>query len=532
MLRALRATALVVAVACAALLPLVALNLTHVGSFHLKRFRELTWILYGALLVYALARRGRAAFAQRWAGRLHAALDHPRFFPVLSRTMLGLYLLAAWTQHLSFHTFSHDFSMIDEALLPRPHRPLLFSPLLGRSFLSYHFSPILLPLVPIHAVIRTPYLLIALQPIALWSSGLVLRSILARVGVARTTANLACLVYFNHAIQIATLLYLFHMEAFLPLLAFAMVLFYLRGAWWMYAAATVLALAVKEEVGLYVAAFGLYAALVDRKRVVGLLTAAAGLAWTAFAIRVAIPAFGATGSGYSHLSRWSAWGDGMGSVIWGFVTHPIQFMGALLAWPYLKLFATLLFTPFLTRFGWLLFLVPWVIPATVGFAPHATLGLYYGIPLLAFSAIAGAFGLCSGAFRRLASPRFALGIACAAVVLNVSHLSYPEIPRARVRFLRELSAIPDTAAVQAMSCFYPVLGYAREKSLIESGTELTAGYAVLRTDGTPWPLGPGEAREIVDRALESGRYENRSSVENFYILRRTAGGAPRPPGDR
>ena len=121
-----------------------------------------------------------------------------------------------------------------------------------------------------------------------------------------------------------------------------------------------------------------------------------------------------------------------------------------------------------------------------------------------------------------------LAAACAAVALNVSHLSYPEIPRARGQFLRELSAIPDTAAVQAMSCFFPVLGYEREKSLIESGTELTADYAVLRTDGTPWPLHPGEARAIVDRALGSERYVNLSSVKEFYILRRSARPAPRP----
>jgi len=527
MLSALRRGALLLAFVCAALLPLVALNLTHVGSFHLKRFRELTWILYGALAVFALARRDRASFVREWSGRMHAILEHPRFFPAMSGTMLGLYLLAAWTQHLSFHTFSHDFSMIDEALLPRPHRPLLYSPVLGRSFLSEHFSPILILLVPIHAVIRSPYLLVVLQPVALWGSGVMLRSILARIGVSSATANLACLVYWNHAVQIAALLYLFHMECFLPIFAFAMVLHYKRGSVWKYAAATCLALTVKEDVGLYVAAFGLYAALVDRRRIWGFLTAAAGLAWTAFVLEVAMPAVGAGGGGYSFLSRWSSWGDGIGGVALGLLTHPIDLVRALVAWTYLKFFAAFLFTPFLTGAGWLLFLVPWVVPATSGFMQQASLGLYYGIPLLAFSAVAGAFGLVSAGFRRLASSRLALAAACAAVVLNVSHLSYPEIPRSRARFLHDLAAVPDTAAVQAMSCFYPVLGYRREKSLIQTGSEVTADYAVLRTDGTPWPLGPGEAQQIVDRALASGRYENRSSVKNFYILRQLTPAPPR-----
>ena len=217
----------------------------------------------------------------------------------------------------------------------------------------------------------------------------------------------------------------------------------------------------------------------------------------------------------------------MGSVVWGFATHPVHFLRALFAWTYLKFFASLLFVPFFPPLGWVLFLVPWALPATSMFAQQATLGLYYGIPLLAFSAIAATFGLVSAVFHRLKSSRLALAAACLAVMLNVSHLSYPEIPRSRARFLHDLAAIPDTAAVQAMSCFYPVLGYRREKSLIRQGTEVTGEYAVLRTDGTAWPLPPGEAQRIVDRAFASGRYENLSTVKNFYIMSRLKPGPPR-----
>ena len=499
-------------------------RLTHKA----RCFREPTWVLYGALALFVLARRDRALFIRAWAGRLHSILDGARFFPTMAGAMLLLYLDAAWTQHLSFHTFSHDFSMIDEALMPHPGRPLLYSPLLGRSFLSEHFSPILLLLVPLHALVRSPWLLVTLQPVALWASVVTLRPILTRLGVSGAAGNVACLVCFNHPVQIATLLYLFHMECFLPLFVFAMVLAYLRGSIWMYAAAVALTLAVKEDAGLYVAGFGLYAALGDRRRALGLLTAAAGIAWTAFAIRVGMPAMGGPEHAYPSLSRWSAWGRGPASILWGFLSHPGRFARALLGWSYVKFFASLLFTPFLGPACLLLFVVPWIVPATSASVQQAVLGLYYGAPLLACSAIAGAFGLASAAYRRVASPRLVLAAACAAVALSVSHLSYPEIPRGRGRFLHELSAIPDTAVVQAMSCFYPVLGYRREKSLIAGGTELNAGYAILRTDETPWPLRPGEPRAIVDRALASGSYENLSSVRDFYILRRSPRPAPRP----
>ncbi|TMQ48158.1 MAG: DUF2079 domain-containing protein [Candidatus Eisenbacteria bacterium] len=481
MLSVLRGAALALAVASAAVLPLIALNLTHAGSFHLERFREPTWILYGSLLLHTLLRRDPLAFARAWAARLHALLSHPRFFLWMSGTLLALYLLAAWAQHLSFHTFSHDFSMIDEALVPRPHRPLLYSPLLGRSFLSEHFSPILAALVPIHAVIRSPYLLVILQPVALWSGGLVLRNLLARAGVPVATANLACLVYLNHPVQTATLLYLFHMECLLPVLALSAFRYYKEGAHWKYAAAVLLALAVKEDVGLYLAAFGLYAALVERRRAVGFLTAAAGVGWTVFAIRVAMPAFGeAAAGGYAFLSRWSAWGDSAGSVLGGFLTHPIHLVRSLLGWSYVKFFAPLCFVPFFAKAGVILVFLPWLLPATSGFWPQQSLGLYYGIPLLTFSAVAGAMGLVS------------------------------------------------TATVQAMSCFYPVLGYRREKILIDrETTRVTADYAVLRTERTTWPVSSIEARAIVYVALASGKFENRSTVRGFYILRRIRPARPR-----
>ena len=527
MLRILRGAALSVSAASLALLPLIALNLTHVGSFHLERFREPTWIFYGALAWFVILSQDSA---RDGAGRLRALLDHPRFFPWMSGTMLALYLLAAWAQHLSFHTFSHDFSMIDEALVPRPHRALLYSPLLGRSFLSEHFAPILALLVPIHAVIRSPYLLVVLQPVALWAAALVLRTILLRSGVSVVTTNLACLVYLNHPVQIATLLYLFHMECLLPVLALLAFRYYKEGAFRKYAAMILLALAVKEDVGLYLAAFGVYAALVDRRRAVGLLTVAAALGWTAIAIQVAMPSSSDhAGGGYPFLSRWSAWGHSAGSVLGGFLTHPVLLVRSLLGWSYLKFFAGVLFIPFLPKAGVILFFLPWLLPATSGFWPQKTLGLYYGIPLLTFATIAGVLGLGTETFRRLASSRLAPALACAAVALNVSHLSFHEIPRERSRVLREIeAAIPDTATVQAMSCFYPVLGYRREKILIDrETTQITADYAVLRTERTTWPISAIEARALVYTTLTSGAYENRSTERGFYIFRRIRPGPPR-----
>src|SRR2546422_2754120 len=124
---------------------------------------------------------------------------------------------------------------------------------------------------------------------------------------------------------------------------------------------------IKEDVGLYVAAFGLYVALVDRMRTWGFLTVAVGLAWTAFALRVAMPAFGAGGGGYSFLSRWSGWGDGIGGGGPGFLYPPHHPLRGPRAGGGFKIFSAPFFSPLFSGGRGVPFLLPSVVPPPPGF---------------------------------------------------------------------------------------------------------------------------------------------------------------------
>ncbi len=519
-MRLVRAALVFFAAAGSVLLALVAVNQARFGSVHFVRFREITLSIEIALVLALVLRRHPRAALGAWAVRLERLLESPRFFHAASVAMLALFVLSALTQHWAFRTSSHDFSMIDEALDRSLHGPFLFSPVLGRSFLSEHFSPILALLVPLHALFRTPYLLILIQPLALWASGVVLRDVLRDQGVPASLAALACVIYWNHARMVSTLDYLFHMECLLPLGLF--VLFRLRkhaGAW--FGLALVLTLSIKEDVGLYVAGIGMWMALAERRRALGVVTALISLAWSIAAVQFAIPAL-AGGASYAFADRWSHWGHGWGGILAGFASRPASLARALFAAPYVRFFASLLLLPFASRWGWTIVMAPWILNATSSLGVQSGLSLYYGIPLLACAAIAAALAMAPASPARSLPRATGLGLAALAIVLDVSHLSFPTIPRERGAVLRAIAAIPETSLVQLMPCFDPVAGYDRRKVLLFPGEDLVAPHVVLRTEDTTWPFTAAAVESLADVATRSGKYRDRAAFPGFRVLERRA----------
>ncbi len=518
-MRILRAAALGLAAASGLFSILIALNRVPLG-LHLTRFREPAWVLYGCLALWVAGRpssrtwvRERWPVAVRWAAR-------PESFRWTSGLMLALFVLSTLTQHWSFRTFSHDFSMIDEALWYSHHGRFLYSPVLGRSFLSEHFSPILALLVPLHALFPTPYLLLVIQPLALWASGLALRAVLRQEGADPAAAHLVTLAYLNSALMVSTLDYVFHMECFLPLAVFAMFLCYRRGQWLGYAATGLLALSIKEDVGLYLAGLGLWEALAERRRGVGLVTLAVGLAWTWAAVTIAIPRAAPGSEGYVFAARWAHWGEGPLAIAWGLASRPIELARDLCAGPYLGTFAACLFIPFAVGGSALLVLAPWVVNATSGLPAQQQLLLYYGIPLLTFAALASALGL-----RRVtpwldAHRGWKVAAAVLVLTLNVSHLSFPRIPVGRQRVEHEIARLPAGASVQVMPSLYPLLPYGGAHRVFWRGDSLAARFVLLATEGSTWPFSAAEVLRLSGEAEASGTYRERARMAGFLALER------------
>lgn len=528
-LRALRVLALAIAAAALLLLVAIALGIPASDGVPITRFREPTWALWGALSLFALARPHPRAYLRQAAARAGEALGSAPFFGRMAAATLALYLLVAARAHLSFHTFSHDFSMFDESLWWSHHGRFLYSPVLGRSYLTEHFAPILALLVPLHALVSSPWLLLAANPALLWAAVFPLRSLLDAEGVSKTARNVACLVYLTHPVTVAALDYGFHVESFLPLVIFGLWAAHRRGPAWAYAALLLAALAIKEDVGLYLVGLGAFLFVAEKRRARGALTAAAGLAWVLLVVFVVGPRLSGGSGEYRFLSRWSSWGRGAAGVLGGMASHPAAVLVALLAPTYLRFFYRLVFTPFFTRWGWILFAIPWAIGATSGSRPQATLGLYYGLPLLSFAGIAAAQGIASIRVTSVAGNR-AVGIAgsgwlppalaALAIALNVAHFTMPAIPAERGDVTALIARIPSDATVQAMPSLYPRVRYGQAKTVLMPGDSLKADWILLRRDTTAWPFSSGQVDDLAAEGTASGAYEARFRRGGFLLLMR------------
>ncbi len=514
---ALRALPLILAAAAVLVLPLIVANLTQSDPLGLSRFREPTFAFWLALLVWAIARRHPTRGLVRLRDAMERVLKHPLFFRWMSSVMLFLFVACSLTRHLSFGTSLFDFSIFDDALATTLEGKLLHVPIWNRSFLTQHFSPILILLVPFRWAFPSPYMLLVLYPLVLWASVLPFRALLASANTPPALVNLLSLLYLNAPLMISTLKYDFHVEALLPLAFLSLFLMHRRAldrAYWLL---LILNLMIKEDVAVYLLGFATYLGFAEKRWRRAGLTAVVCLLWLAL-LPLLTPLSATDGwEGYRFLERWSQWGETPIEILVAMMLQPIDLLSALLRVRVVELLACLLFLPCLGRFGWMLFLLPWVINTTSETA-QASLVTYYGIPLLAFAAAAAVDGMESRVFRRLATGWRGMSIAALGLVLSVSHLSFPWIPSQRGEVLAAIEALPRTASVQAMPNLWPVLGHERERLLLWPDVEVDGDTVVMWTSGRTWPFEPKEAAELARELVASGRYRSVAAIPGFAVL--------------
>ena len=227
---------------------------------------------------------------------------------VLTGVLLGgLALVRHWT----FHSTASDLAVFDQVLWNTIHGRFMESTLslarcIPHSFFGDHFSPALLLLLPLYALIPRPETLLLVQTVALalgvWPIYLLARHFLPP-GAQRLVWVAA---YILSACLSFVALYDFH-EITLAVapLGFAMYFLATRRTLPMIAS-LLIALLAKEEVALISLGFGLALALQGRWRVSALVTAGSIVAFVV-TLKVIIPAF-AAGAPYQYLGRYASLG--------------------------------------------------------------------------------------------------------------------------------------------------------------------------------------------------------------------------------
>lgn len=487
---------------------LALLNLINTDPIDLHRLRDTFTAFCVCGILYCSTHESPKKEVLRILAISRSRLGQEQAFTWIAGIMLALYILDAGTQHLAFRTASHDFSMIDEAIYSAARGGPLFSPVLGRSFLSEHFSPILFLVAPFHRLFSSPWLLVLLQPLLLWAAVFPFRALLVRTTDSeRWQINLLCLLFLNHATMISTLEYLFHMECALPLILLSAVYFAERQRYVLYACCVLALLCVKEDVGLYLAGLGAFYALFRRRGTLGLLTAVIGCVWTVLAIKTVMPLFsGEDAEAYQFVSRWDSWGKSPVGILIGFAQHPIQMICHVFNEDPLLLLGSFLLVPLLRPLNgyWIVFILPWAVNSTSDFSIQSELKLYYGIPMFSFMVVASIFMLQDKAAAWPRTPRMVAVIAVLLVMFNVCHFNLPHIPRSRALVLTKISEIPQSKRITASACLFPVIGYEHDKSLIQQLKIPTSDFVLLKQGERSWPLSEEQSYAYADLCINNG----------------------------
>lgn len=515
---------------------LIIINQADLPFGHFTMVRPFTIAIYIAAGIYMLTHKRPGQAMERIFTKFRDIISDERNFTALAAVFFALYILETLNMWFSFRMI-YDFSIFDEALYNGYSGPkFMYSNLLGQPFLAHHFSPVLIPLVPLHAVSGSPYFLLLLHPLILFASMPVLRLVLkAAGGLSTFTINFVCLLYLNNPIILKTLFGGFHVEVFLPLALFSAYYFYLKDKPALYYPALLAALSVKEDAGFYLAGLAFFMAVNDKKYRYGLLTAVISISWSLAAIYVVMPYLSdGSGTGYPFIGRWSAWGGGIAQILLSMAGDPAGVAKYMLAPPSISLFSHMLFIPFMSARTVPIFLTPWLVCSTSSSELSREYAYYYGLPLFSFAMIAVIYNL-KWLLNKENEFKFKDGVlkalCAAALALNFAHFVFPDCGAVHFEFMQKLRELPRERSIQAATEIFVRIDRAANKSPILDYGNLYADFILLPelTHDTARPFSGGVA--IGEKAiymiayplLRAGKYKINFKNAGFMILEKTGG---------
>ncbi|MBA2643204.1 MAG: DUF2079 domain-containing protein [Actinobacteria bacterium] len=341
--------------------------------------------------------------------------------------MLGWSVALFTTVRTAYDTFQlprFDLGNMAQAVASTAHgRPLEVTLATGEQSLrlASHIDPILALLAPFWILAPTPLTLAAVQIAACALGALPVFWLARRHLGSETTAALLALVYLFYPWLAWTALEAFHpVTLAIPLFLYA-IWFLDSERVWAFAPFAVLALLTGELMGIAIAGLGLWYWLARGHRRPGLVIAWAGMAWTAFAVKVLVPAF--RGDASPFYDRFASVGGSPEGLIRTVFTDPGAIAAALFTlddFAYIVWLAIPLAGAFLLSPGLAVIALPQLMVNTLAdSSPTTDPRTHYIAAIVPFLVAASVFGLARlPSAHRLPAAGFLLAL-CSALSLLV-----------------------------------------------------------------------------------------------------------------
>lgn len=437
---------------------------------------------------------------------------------------LILFLALSLLRHWHFQSMSFDLGIYDNLFWRYAHGLNSWSPIRELNLLGDHFHPIFFLFVPFYKIFPRAETIVIIQALLVVISGYPIYLMAKKRFKNVILANVLVFAFLSFAGIQAALEFDFHAIAIaVPLLVFAFY-FLVERRWFFYFLFTLFALGSKEDVSAFVFTMGLYAFFFRKERVIGTITALLGLVAYFLILKILIPHFQSTPTGYF--------------VFRDFGTTPPEIVKNALLQP--KFTFEYLFNQeakitsgltFFASFGFLPLLAPSIL--VLG-APQLAekylsdrwvqwgLNYQYSIPLALIFAIGAMTAI---AFLAKKYPYKNFFWACA-LFLIISSFLVNFAPGAKLRVLAKkswwqvtakekrrmeiLSEFPENVSITALSNLVPHLTN-REKIYLfgspisEKYRDSNPDYLIFILD-EPWSIGEDVTRTIVNDYKSSGQW--------------------------
>lgn len=230
----------------------------------------------------------------------------------------ALFLWLNSRHYLTFSLQAPDIDRFDQAIWNTLRGRFLFSTIPNKSILAYHFSPYMALLSPLLLLWSDVRILFAFQIIGIVATGLILFKLIED---KRPWLGLILLIafYLNASLQQVALLELRRVTLAMPFIALAIYGLY-KDKRRLMILGIIPALLIKEDLGLIVAAMGVYLLIVKRDWKWGIPITMLGLVWTAAMVAWIVPSI--QGSFASQTQYFGDWGSTPVEIDENIITNP------------------------------------------------------------------------------------------------------------------------------------------------------------------------------------------------------------------
>jgi uncharacterized membrane protein len=429
---------------------------------------------------------------------------------VLAAASLAAFLFCGVSHYLGFRLNGIDFSIFDWMLYNTNHRALMTSPACGgANHFGIHQTWVMLPLVPLHRLFQTPYLLIVTHAVVLWSAILPLWKLSCRYLKSEALGVLVVAAYLTNAWTGRILNYGFHNEVFFVPAG----LFFVWG--WVserprtWVPALLVFLSAKEDAAIYIIFFAAGVLLFERKsarKALAVLAVSAALLIVNLGVIQPHILHQAEQAKPGYLHFWGDYGGSTGEIVKNMLLAPGTVGRRILTSKWYQLFGVFLFLPLLSRRPLLVMLPVVGILGSTSYEVMRAYGVYYAAPLLPFLF----WGLLE-AYENL--PRLRISgaarnvlFSCILLFAPLFYSGYMKQIEFRFPVLRDVEAVRQsyrgtTTPVCAQASLFPHLPYQWDLRLLsEENLSLTDAIGVVHPALDPYP---GD-REGIESFIEGG----------------------------